>query len=306
MTLVQLRHFLSIAETGSFTRSARATFLTQSALSRSLRALEDELGQPLFDRIGRRSELTPFGRSLLERARQLVHDADALAAAGRGATGAAAERLRVGMGSGPGALLTPALLQRAARPGAGLRIDIQHGDVPRLVEALRRRELDALVVEVRSFPPLPGLRIEPVVALRGAFMCRRGHPLARRRRPLRFEDLLAYPIASTPLGDHVVRALVDVYGPAAHPDLCLSLRCTELAPLVEATRHSDAVLIAIRAAAPDLAELRVGPSGTGGAHFGLVTLARRTEPAAVAQLREAITQHLREDAAPTSARSSAT
>ncbi|HZF83206.1 MAG TPA: LysR family transcriptional regulator, partial [Burkholderiaceae bacterium] len=42
MTLVQLRHFLSIAETGSFTRSARACFLTQSALSRSLRALEDE------------------------------------------------------------------------------------------------------------------------------------------------------------------------------------------------------------------------------------------------------------------------
>lgn len=103
-----------------------------------------------------------------------------------------------------------------------------------------------------------------------------------------------------------MRALVDTYGPAAHPDLCLSLRCTELAPLVEATRHSDAVLIAIRAAAPDLAELRVGPSGTGGAHFGLVTLARRTEPAAVAQLREAIAQHLREDAAPTSARSSAT
>lgn len=170
MTLVQLRHFLSIAETGSFTRSARACFLTQSALSRSLRALEDELGQPLFDRIGRRSEPTPFGRSLLERARQLVHDADALAAAGLRATGAAPERLRVGMGSGPGALLTPALLQRAARPGAGLRIDIQHGDVPRLVEALRRRELDALVVEVRSFPPLPGLRIEPVVALRGAFM----------------------------------------------------------------------------------------------------------------------------------------
>lgn len=306
MTLVQLRHFLSIAETASFTRSARATHLTQSALSRSLRALEDELGQPLFDRIGRRSELTPFGRSLLERARQLVHDADALAAAGRREGGAAPERLRVGMGSGPGALLTPALLDRAAQPGADLKIDIQHGDLPRLVEALRRRELDALVVEVRSFPPLPGLRIEPVVQLRGAFMCRRGHPLARRRRALRFEELLAYPLASTPLGDHVVRAMVDAYGPAAHPDLCLSLRCTELAPLVEATRHSDAVLIAIRAAAPDLTELRIHPGGTGGAHFGLVTLARRTESPALPLLREVMAQHLRERAPLTSARSSAT
>jgi len=306
MTLVQLRHFISIAETASFTRSARATHLTQSALSRSLRALEGELGQPLFDRIGRRSELTPFGRSLLERARQLVHDADALAAAGHRKGGPAPERLRVGMGSGPGALLTPALLDRAARPDAELKIDVQHGDVPRLVEALRRRELDALVVEVRSFPPLPGLRIEPAVQLRGAIMCRRGHPLTRRRRALRFEDLLAYPIASTPLGDHVVRAMVDAYGPSAHPDLCLSLRCTELAPLVEATRRSDAVLIAIRAAAPDLAELRIGQGGTGGAHFGLVTLARRTEPAGLAQLREVIAQHLRDDPPSTSTRSPAT
>ena len=72
MTLVQLRHLISLAQTGSFSKSADALFLTQPALSRSIRALEDELGQPLFDRIGRRSELTPFGREVVERARQLV------------------------------------------------------------------------------------------------------------------------------------------------------------------------------------------------------------------------------------------
>ena len=52
MTLVQLRHLLSLAQTGSFSKSALALFLTQPALSRSIRALEAELGQPLFDRIG--------------------------------------------------------------------------------------------------------------------------------------------------------------------------------------------------------------------------------------------------------------
>ena len=55
MTLVQLRHLISLAQSGSFTRSAEALFLTQPALSRSIRALEEELGQPLFDRLGRRS-----------------------------------------------------------------------------------------------------------------------------------------------------------------------------------------------------------------------------------------------------------
>ena len=77
MTLVQLRHLVSLAQTGSFSRSAEALHLTQPALSRSIRALEDELGLRLFDRIGRRSELTPFGRELVARAQPLVRDADA-------------------------------------------------------------------------------------------------------------------------------------------------------------------------------------------------------------------------------------
>ena len=76
MTLVQLRHLISLAETGSFSRSATALFLTQPALSRSIRALEDEMGQPLFDRIGRRNELTPFGLEVLERARNIVFEVD--------------------------------------------------------------------------------------------------------------------------------------------------------------------------------------------------------------------------------------
>jgi hypothetical protein len=65
MTLVQLRHLIALAHTGSFSKAAQAQFLTQPALSRSIRALEDELGLPLFDRVGRRVELTPFGHEPL-------------------------------------------------------------------------------------------------------------------------------------------------------------------------------------------------------------------------------------------------
>ena len=78
MTLVQLRHFVSLAQTASFSKSAQAMHLTQSAFSRSVRALEDELGMPLFDRVGRRNELTPFGCEVLDRARLLVWEAEAL------------------------------------------------------------------------------------------------------------------------------------------------------------------------------------------------------------------------------------
>ena len=101
MTLVQLRHLISLAQSGSFTRSAEALFLTQPALSRSIRALEEELGQPLFDRVGRRSMLTPFGIEAVQRARHLVFDAEELAGSGRQMREGRSGTVRIGLGSGP-------------------------------------------------------------------------------------------------------------------------------------------------------------------------------------------------------------
>ena len=75
MNLQHLKHWLALAETGSFSRAAEKLFITQSALSRSIQALEDELGGALVDRMGKRNELTPLGQSVLARARRIVHEA---------------------------------------------------------------------------------------------------------------------------------------------------------------------------------------------------------------------------------------
>lgn len=292
MTLVQLRHLISLAETASFTRSAEALFLTQPALSRSIHVLEKELGQRLFDRVGRRSELTHFGRAMLQRARQLVFDADELAASGGRKFGGRIGTLRVGLGSGPGALLSRPLMMAVAQRGAPLRLDILRSDEGRLIEALRERQLDAAVIEARAFRPSTDLRVEAMVEMRGAFMCRRGHPLARKRGAIAFDAVREYPIASTELGDEVVRDMLDAYGPQGHPDECVSLRCNELSSLVQSVRDSDAVLFAIRAIAPDLVELPVRPAIATRAHFGLITLTGRTDPPAMAMLRELIAKTL--------------
>jgi hypothetical protein len=61
---------------------------------------------------------------------------------------------------------------------------------------------------------------------------------------------------------------------------------------VEVTRRSDTVLLAIRAAAPDLAELSVQPALAATARFGLVTLRRRTAPPGLAIVRALMTQYL--------------
>jgi DNA-binding transcriptional LysR family regulator len=292
MTLVQLRHLLSLAQTGSFSKSAAATFLTQPALSRSIRALEAELGQPLFDRVGRHSELTPFGREAVERARELVLAADDLRDSGRLARDAQQGLLRIGMGSGPGAMLMTPLLLKMAKERPRLHVEIARGGTELLVQALRERTLDALIIDARSLRPAPDLNAQFLHEMRGTFMVRRGHPLTKRRAGARFDELLHYPVASTPLSDEVARVLVERYGPLAHPSQFVTLRCEEVPSLVEVARRSDAVLLAIRAAAPDLVELKMQPPLAATARFGLVTLRRRTVPPGLAIVRALMAQCL--------------
>ena len=292
MTLVQLRHLISLAQTGSFSRSAAALFLTQPALSRSIRALEDELGQPLFDRVGRHSELTPFGREAVERARELVLAADDLRDSGQQAGEGRAGVLRIGMGSGPGAMLMTPLLLKMAQERPRLRVEIARAGTEQLVQALRARTLDALVVDARSLHPAPDLHAQFLRSMQGAFMVRPGHPLLQLGAAVAFDDLLRYPLASTPLSEEVARVLVERYGPQADPGVCVTLRCEEILSLVEVASRSDAVLLAIRAAAPELVELTLQPALAAMARFGLVTLRRRTLPPGLAVVQALMAQYL--------------
>lgn len=288
MTLVQLRHLLALADSGSFSRSAQRLHITQSAFSRSIRALEDELGLRLFDRIGQRSELTPAGRELVGRARRLVFDADEMRESGQRMVTGDAGLVRIGMGSGPGAMLMTPLLMRMARDYPGIHVTVARGGTALLVQSLRERELDALVVDARSLVPAPDLRTEVLSEMRGCFMCRRGHPLLKKRT-VTLAAIREHPVASTPLSDEVARVLVARYGPDAHPEKLVTLRCDEVPSLVEVALHSNAVVLAIRAAAPALVEVPVKPALNATARFGLVTLAGRTEAPALRVVRELMT-----------------
>ena len=88
MELRQLRHFMAVVEHGHFTRAAESVHLSQSALSASVRALENELGTALFERTTRSVIPTDAGTVLYPYAQRMLGEAqDAVAAVGRVRTG---------------------------------------------------------------------------------------------------------------------------------------------------------------------------------------------------------------------------
>jgi LysR family cyn operon transcriptional activator len=142
MNLRFLRTFVAIADDAGFARAAARLNLTQSAASRQIQALEDELGLRLFARIGRNARLTPEGEDLLIRSRKLLFDADAL--------GQRASELKAGdvgvlrIGATPQAIenLLADFLSRYRKRHPGVEVHLVEDGGSRLPGRLERGDID--------------------------------------------------------------------------------------------------------------------------------------------------------------------
>ena len=284
MNLKQLEHLLAVAETGSFSRAAEQLHLTQPALSRSIRMLEEELDARLIDRMGRRNELTPMGETVAVRAKQLVFEAEELSRSVALMKGGSSGAIRVGQGSGPGAMLMTPLMTHVAQNHPDVRLTITRGAIELQLRQLRERLLDALVIDMRSIAPADDLVIELAAEMRGGFVCRSGHPLVSKTpNCISFKDVLRYPLASTHLADEVAHILMRRFGPRANPKHAVRLRCEEVQSILETVRESNVIFFGIVAAARrgiscgELVELVTDPPASISALFGIVTLVGRTE-----------------------------
>jgi DNA-binding transcriptional LysR family regulator len=300
MNLRHLEHLLAVAETGSFSRAAEQQHLTQSALSRSIQTLESDLGARLIDRTGKRNELTPLGQAVAVRARRMVFEAAELRRSAALLKQGDLGTIRIGLGSGPGAMLMTPFLTHMAQYHPGVHVSISPGATELQLMQLRQRSLDALVIDVRRIAPAPDLAIESLSELRTGFVCRSGHPLLKTGKPMFFDDILRYPLASTPLSAEVAHILVNLFGLRADPQQAVSLRCEDITSLIEAVKASDAIYLGILAAARtgiaagQLAELVTEPALTTCARFAFVTLARRTEAPSMGLFRQFVAERLRD------------
>src|ERR1700686_2521871 len=110
MNLKQLEIFLAVAETGSFSRGAEATFITQSTVSQHISSLESDFGIRLLDRTGKGALLTEGGKVLFQHARQVIADVQAINQAIQRFKGVEDTDLRIGGSNIPANYMIPELL----------------------------------------------------------------------------------------------------------------------------------------------------------------------------------------------------
>lgn len=285
MTLVQLRQFIALAKAGSFVKAADALHMTQPALSRSIKSLEEEFGKQLFDRIGKRIELNSFGHEVLTRSHTLMEYAQQLKDCGRSLSASDSGRIRLGLSSGPGAMLSTPILAHFGTHFPNFHIEIVRSNTASLAQMLRDRLIDAAVLDIRALIPTPDLRVTQIAEMDGMFMCRPEHPLVHKKKVI-FADLKSYPIASTPLSEETARIMVERYGELAHPGVLVKLQSDEISHLIQVAQQTDTVLLAIRASAPDFVELPIQPALRIKARFGLVTVANKAEAIFLPEIRQ--------------------
>ena len=149
MEIRQLRAFVAIAESGTFTSGAQRVHVTQAAISMQIRQLENEIGAKVFVRAPRHVILTEAGEHLLRRARQILREHDA--AVDEIAELAGAERGRLRIGSASAMVLTdqlPAILTELRKQHPGAEIAVTSGTSEALVEQILAGELDIAFVSL--------------------------------------------------------------------------------------------------------------------------------------------------------------
>jgi DNA-binding transcriptional LysR family regulator len=179
MELRQLRYFVAVAEEGNISRAAKKIFLTQPALSRQIKALEEEIGQCLLEREAHSIRLTPAGEILLREARGLLDHAERVLEQTR--TAGRTLSLRVGYAPSLASGFLSAAVASFTQTHPDARVELFDLSTKEMLTGLESAKLD-VAVTVSPESDTRGLKWTPLVRAPWQLAVNRNHPLARRPR----------------------------------------------------------------------------------------------------------------------------
>ncbi len=191
MNTADLAAFIEVARFESFSLAAEKLHLTQPAVSKRVQNLEQTLAVNLFDRVGRRVQLTESGRALLPRSRQWLLDFEDIKNSVATLEGEVTGVLNIGTSHHIGLHRLPATLRAFSQTYPKVRLDIQFIDSEAAFDAVLNGDLELGIV---TLPPSADNRLiaqkiwdDPL-----AFVAGKDHPLAQKT-PLHLDDLTAHP-----------------------------------------------------------------------------------------------------------------
>lgn len=205
MEIQWLKAFLTVAEQGSVSEAAELLHLTQPAVSKRLASLEQQLGTQLFDRIGRKLQLTDAGRALLPRARHILNAINEAERELRALSSEVSGSLRIATSHHVGLHHLPPVLKEFSTLYPNVALDIDFVDSEQAYEALMAGEYELAIVTLalKEYPSLEAHIIwpDPCVVVAAP-----DHPLARKAS-LQLADLAEYPAILPDLNTYTGRLI---------------------------------------------------------------------------------------------------
>ena len=208
MDLRQLEMFQAIVETGSFTKAGEKLFVSQSAISRQIKLLEEELGDQLFKRIHRHVYLTPTGDILLQYSHKVFRELRQMTAEISDLTHLRRGTLQLAGGMSVCTYLFPPLLKRYRELYPNIELSIATGMTEEILRMLRANKVDLTLLTLPYDEP--GLEVIPAVAEEMVLVMNTSHPLADKS-DVSFGDLTPYTFVHFEKGSNTRKLLDQIF-----------------------------------------------------------------------------------------------
>lgn len=204
MDLRQLEILRAVAQTGSFTSAGQQLHLSQSAVSRQILLLEEELNEQLFLRLGRKIRITPAGTTLLGLSERMLEDLERTRASILDSQQSVSGTVRLVGGMTVCLYVFPPLLKAFRKDHPGVEVKLTPGATPRLIRQLRSgtADLGLLTLPIDD----PNLVATPVLREELLLVTAPAHPLARKK-PITPKDLIGQPFVLFEAGSNSRKAI---------------------------------------------------------------------------------------------------
>lgn len=232
MTLTELRYIVAVARHRHFGRAAEACFVSQPTLSIAVRKLEDELGVTLFERGQSAVTVTPVGERIVQQAQRVLEQASVIKEIAQEGKDQLQTPLKLGVIYTIGPYLLPHLIPLLHQRAPHMPLVIREDFTDNLGEALRRGELDVIVL---SLPfELPGIETEDLYDEPFLVAMPADHPWTRRKT-IKSSDLAAEDVLLLSAGncfrDQVLEACPNCRGGTGPASMQRTLEGSSLATI---------------------------------------------------------------------------